>query len=175
MLEIDKSAQIVLDIGCGIRPQTLFVPQVHICADPHKEYLEHLPLSNDRVWILLNCDWAQALQVLFSPIDTVFLLDVIEHLDKAEGLWLLSLTQERVRKQIIIYTPHGYLEQKHPDGKDAWGFNGGKWQEHKSGWTTEDFGAGWVTNVLGGIIRADNKGTPLSPPRDALEAVFTKG
>ncbi len=33
---------IVLDIGCGIRPQEFFKPEVHICCEPCDEYVRVL-------------------------------------------------------------------------------------------------------------------------------------
>jgi len=32
----------VLDIGSGIKPQDFFEPRVHVCVDPHLQYLIHL-------------------------------------------------------------------------------------------------------------------------------------
>jgi hypothetical protein len=66
-------------------------------------------------------------------------VDIIEHLEKDEGMKLLKCTENIARSQVVIFTPYGILPQSHPDGKDAWGLNGCDWQQHKSGWLPEDF------------------------------------
>lgn len=143
-----KQAKLVLDIGCGIRPQKYIHPETHICWEPFAQYLEHLQTSlagdTGTQYIYVKGGWAEAVKMLLpQSIDTIFLLDVVEHLDKAKGLKLLERTKRIARQQIVIYTPLGFLPQHSPDGKDLWGLNGGVWQEHKSGWVPEDFDAKW--------------------------------
>jgi len=41
------SVEVVLDIGCGINPQSFIRPQVHICCDPYQEYVTHLQQKVD--------------------------------------------------------------------------------------------------------------------------------
>jgi cyclopropane fatty-acyl-phospholipid synthase-like methyltransferase len=127
----------VLDIGCGIRPQFFIRPNVHVCCEPYKEYIDILrrTINEDRHYIILKASWADAVRMFpeFS-VDTVFLIDVIEHLGKEEGKTLLEQTIKLARKQVVIFTPLGFFPQSHTDGKDRWGLNGGAWQEHKSGW-----------------------------------------
>ncbi|OJI07232.1 MAG: hypothetical protein COX02_01850 [Candidatus Vogelbacteria bacterium CG22_combo_CG10-13_8_21_14_all_37_9] len=36
------TTNIVLDIGCGINPQQMIIPEVNICCEPFQEYLDHL-------------------------------------------------------------------------------------------------------------------------------------
>ena len=138
----------VLDIGCGIVPQRYVRSLIHICCEPHKEYLQKLQDklkdTHDRNYLFVNATWQEAVR-LFPPksVDTVFLLDVIEHLKKSEAKKLINQTEKIARRQIIIFTPLGFASQHSKGGKDAWGLGGGTWQEHKSGWQPEDFGDGW--------------------------------
>ena len=173
-----QPADIVLDIGCGIRPQQMVIPNVHICCDPHGQYLEHLhhtsKLKEDRLYIFVQATWAEAVK-LFLPqsVDTVFLLDVIEHVEKAEGKQLLHLTEPIARRQVVVFTPLGFVPQEHPDGKDAWGLNGGEWQRHRSGWSFEDFEDGWEIFASKDFHLTDNTGNQLAAPYGAFWAIKT--
>jgi hypothetical protein len=91
-----KDADVVLDIGCGIMPQPYITPKVHICCEPFEHYVEVLQErfkgELDRTYVVLNATWAEAIRI-FHPksVDAVFLVDVVEHLKKEEGLQLLKL------------------------------------------------------------------------------------
>ncbi len=171
-----KQADIILDIGCGILPQNMIQPQVHICCEPFEQYVEHLKkkIENEqsRYYVVINASWADAVRLFPSKsVDTVFLLDVIEHLEKNEATQLLKATEDIAKKQIAIYTPLGFVPQTHLDGKDAWGLDGGKWQEHKSGWTPEEFDISWDVYVAKEFHFKDNLGKPHEKPFGALWAV----
>ncbi len=170
----------LLDIGCGIKPQNLVVPKVHICCEPYSEYVENLQQNvnalTDRSFLILQATWAEAVRV-FPPksVDTIYLADVIEHLDKEEGAQLLRETEKIARRQIAIFTPYGFMPQCHPDGVDAWGMNGGDWQEHKSGWLPEDFGPGWDFYACKDFHPNDHSGRPFEKPYGAFWAVRNMG
>jgi SAM-dependent methyltransferase len=63
--------------------------------------------------------------------DCVVALDVIEHLDRADGLRLLESMETIAGKKVVVFTPNGFLPQ--PPAVDN------PHQEHLSGWTTDDF------------------------------------
>ncbi len=133
-----------LDIGCGIGPQTLQRPtRVHHLAEPHQPYLDRAIPKRIMPGDIHAVDWAGALALYKEDsIDTVFLLDVIEHLEKSEGERLLPLTLKIARKMIVIFTPFGFLPQHVEEGEpDGWGMvtGGASLQEHRSGWLPEDF------------------------------------
>lgn len=67
-----------------------------------------------------------------TSVDTVLLVDVIEHLEKEEALDLLSKTFSIASQQVVVFTPLGFFEQDNTDGIDAWGLHGGEWQTHRS-------------------------------------------
>jgi hypothetical protein len=128
----------ILDIGPGIRPQPFFRAEKHICVEPHYEYGKVLEGKGYIVWT------STAVEGLLDidRVDTIFMLDVIEHMEKKTGENVLELAKKK-SDQIVVFTPMGFKEQSYKEGeKDAWGMNGARWQTHKSGWTPEDF-KGW--------------------------------
>lgn len=173
-----EHTSVVLDIGCGIQPQRYVLPQVHICCEPFSQYIEVLQEKirheNDRTYVVLNSTWSDAVNLFpAKSVDTVFLNDVIEHLEKDEALALLAATERIARRQMAVFTPLGFMPQQHPDGKDAWGLDGGSWQEHKSGWQPEDFDASWDIYASKVFHLTDSMGTVLDQPFGALWAIKT--
>jgi len=171
-------AGVLVDIGCGIRPQRLVTPVVHVCCEPFADYARRLQdeviSSSERTFLVLGLTWKQALDVLpEKSVDSVFLLDVIEHLEKEEGAELLRRTERLARRQVVLFTPLGFVPQVHPDGIDAWGMRGGAWQEHKSGWNPEDFDESWEILASRAFHTTDSLGKPLAEPAGAFFAVKT--
>ncbi|PKM92138.1 MAG: SAM-dependent methyltransferase [Euryarchaeota archaeon HGW-Euryarchaeota-1] len=69
-----------------------------------------------------------------NSFDCVVALDLIEHLEKEEGLKLISMMEKIAKKKVIIFTPNGFLPQgEHFENK---------WQIHKSGWDVEEMQEG---------------------------------
>ncbi len=177
-------ANIILDVGCGIRPQSYGRTFIHICIDAHTQYLNVLKksirkrsqLKGRMKYLFLNKTTEQIVDHFPEKIvDSIFLLDVIEHLDKKHGIELIQAFDKISRHQIVIFTPFGFVEQEHPDGKDAWGLDGGRWQQHRSGWTPDDFDESWEFIVCENFHEADNKGEKHAEPVGAFFAIKTKG
>ena len=166
---------IVLDIGCGIYPQEFNKCKVHICCEPFAQYIEYLILNNssaDTLFLYYNYRWDEIINIVREKsIDSIFLIDVIEHIEKEKGIELLTLSQKIAKKQIVIFTPLGFISQKSKDGKDCWGLDGGKWQEHCSGWYPEDFDDSW--EILASIANhfRDNLGRSYEKPFGAFWAI----
>ncbi|NCC70536.1 class I SAM-dependent methyltransferase [bacterium] len=170
---------IILDIGCGIRPQNFITPIIHICAEPFEQYIKKLQeLSEstiDRSYLIIKSSWEDIIKIMpENSVDTIFLLDVIEHINKNKGKNLLKETEKIARKQIIIFTPLGFLPQVSNNGKDAWGMDGGKWQEHKSGWVPEDFDNSWEIYASKEYHFFDHSGNKYQNPYGAFYAIKTK-
>jgi hypothetical protein len=137
-----KHGGLVVDFGCGIRPQQIVRASAVICVEPFGEYVEVLRAGHHFVMQMTAEEFLKAT----AEYDTAVLLDVIEHLEKDAGLRLIEALKSRFR-QIVIFTPLGFYEQSYEDGdKDAWGMNGMEWQTHRSGWTPEEF-PGWKIEV----------------------------
>ena len=137
---------VVLDIGSGIYPfnHISFVPKLQIIIEPYSEYVDILKkvFMEDSYVLIFKAEALHVLSLLTeNSIDSVFAIDVIEHMDKNSGRELIAELERVTRSQIIIFTPLGFVPQHvSPDKKDRWGLNGGEFQEHLSGWTPEDFG-----------------------------------
>jgi 2-polyprenyl-3-methyl-5-hydroxy-6-metoxy-1,4-benzoquinol methylase len=65
-----------------------------------------------------------------NSYDCVLLNDVIEHLEKEDGLKLIRMLEKIAKKHVIIFTPNGFVPQEP--------FEGNPWQEHKSGWSVKE-------------------------------------
>ncbi len=141
-------ARVVLDIGCGIRPQTLIWPDLHICVEVHDEYVKYL---QERCWgspryMVMHSSWNDALRIMPSKsVDTVFALDFIKHLTKGDGFDFIAQAERIARRQVVLFTPSGAFPQSYEDGDetDNWGMHGGYWRTFRSDWTPEDFPTGW--------------------------------
>ncbi len=143
-----KQTDIVLDVGSGINPQKYIKPVVHICAEPYEQYADHLISkvgNKNRFFIVLKQKWDEVVKTIPKNwVDTLITLDVIEHIEKKEWVQLLKDSIKIVRKQVVIFTPYGFMPQEVPEWmKDAWWLDWAEWQKHKSWWTEKDFWKWW--------------------------------
>ena len=149
--DLIKETEIILDVGCGIVPINYFRPKLHIMVEPWKEYADILSCrhGDDKSVLIIKLGALEALSALQTrSIDSIFLIDVIEHLDKDTGLKVIEEIERVARQQAVIFTPLGFMPQHvESEEKDAWGLSGGEMQEHKSGWLPNDFGSGWQFHV----------------------------
>jgi hypothetical protein len=170
-----EPADIVLDIGPGIYPINYFVPRVHILVEPHEEYVNILQerFQDHKNFLVLKGFAIEALRLLpDDSVDSAFLIDVIEHLEKQDGFEILGELDRVTRKQIIVFTPLGFMPQHvEIDKKDRWGFHGGDFQEHKSGWLPEDFNSEWKKLVCQNYHVHDDNGKPFDKPFGAFYAI----
>ena len=170
-----QHVDVVLDIGCGIRPQTFFRPRLHICCEPHPEYAQILRnyYAGISDVVILQGTAQEIMKVMpDDSIDSVFLIDFIEHLEKKEGRQFLLACERIARKQIVLFTPLGFMPQEYEDSDvDAWGFHGGEWQVHKSGWTPDDFDESWNIFASRNYHTISGQGEPLNPPFGAFWAI----
>lgn len=169
-----RPARVLLDIGPGIQPQTLVACETHLCVEPYFEYSEILTREHPECTVI-SATWAEAIALLpTGSVDTVVLLDVIEHLEKDEGRRLLDATVALARSQVVVFTPLGFAPQGADEDTDAWGLGGTEWQIHRSGWLPEDFPE-WNVLVCEKYRTTDAYGRSLDKPMGVLLAVLDVG
>lgn len=170
-----KKTEVVLDIGCGIRPMNYFRPKLHVMVEPWQEYSDILAYrhADDKSVIILRSGALNALrQLAGNAVDSIFLLDVIEHLDKNEGRLVLQESERVAREQIVLFTPLGFMPQHlENDGSDGWGLSGLTVQEHRSGWDRKDFSKLWTLYICEEFHAVDHKGRPLEQKNGAFFAI----
>ena len=169
--ELIKTPHSLLDIGCGIRPQNLVKPSVHICIEPFQEYIDKL----DKNKYIIIKGMSENVLNLFenNNIDTIVLSDVIEHMEKNVGENVLKEVERIASKQIILFTPYGYLKQEENGELDAWGMHGVELQKHRSGWTENDFDDNWNIYIIDDFHTMNNIGIKYDSPKAAIYAIKT--
>ncbi len=170
-----KETEVVIDIGCGIVPMSFFRPKIHFMIEPWLEYSRILAYryAGDKGVIIVQTGALEALKILSdNSVDSVFLLDVIEHLEKEEGKKVIAECERVAREQIVIFTPYGYMSQ-HMDKEqpDGWGLGGITVQEHRSGWEPQDFENTWSFYICNDFHATDFKGETLPRAHGAFYAV----
>lgn len=164
---------IVADIGCGIVPMNYFRPQLHIMIDPWKEYTDILSYRyrDDKSIMILNSGALETLKMLSdNAVDSIFMLDIIEHVNKEEGKEIIKECERVAGQQIILFTSLGFLPQEVCD-KDAWGLSGISVQQHRSGWEPKDFSDAWDFYICNTYHRVDYKNDMLPEPHGAFFAI----
>jgi len=155
-----RSFASVIDVGPGIRPQTVVKAVVTQMWEPHGTYVDRLRQDYPRAfesqaYRVDQVDWAQGLTELEARLnegepkpDLLIALDVIEHLDKDAGLECLLRSMALV-DHVLLYTPYGFHPQEQiGHAKDPWGLDGMVWQEHRCGWIPEDLPRGGEWEIL---------------------------
>lgn len=128
--KLDRSAQSCLDVGCG-RGAFKFIQSFYSVGCDIS--LSSLIKAREKGYYddLVRCD---VRHLPFKPksFDTVICVEVVEHLNKSEGLELLRQMEEIASRQVIIMTPWGYFSMKERED-DAY-------LTHHSGWLPQEFG-----------------------------------
>ena len=152
-----EPVETLMDIGCGNNPQKFIeVYRRHITVDPAFSKLPGMYFHINGTWQNAGMDYLKN-----HWVDTVVLMDVVEHLEKKEAVRLLKETQKHI-KQIVVFTPLGFMEQ---DDKEN------HWNCHKSAWYPQDF-PGWRVEVFEHFHWCDFKGRELPEPNGAILAVW---
>lgn len=120
-----------IDLGCGPHSFTAILPDDidSVGIDIFDEYLEESKKREIHKRYIKGD--LKTLNLKDKTFDAAILLDVIEHLEREQGLNLLHRAEKWARKKILIYTPNEFTDQ-YPYDKNPY-------QLHKSGWNVKDF------------------------------------
>jgi ubiquinone/menaquinone biosynthesis C-methylase UbiE len=133
--QIPVKADSIVDVGCGRGIIGALVriyrnPKRIVGIDAFRPYLDFCR-RHDFYDELYDYDLRQIpLPFIDKEFDVATCIEVIEHLPKISGIYLLN-ELERIAKKIIITTPNGPLPQKALDGNP--------FQKHLSCWYVKDF------------------------------------
>jgi SAM-dependent methyltransferase len=146
---IDRNPEEFLDIGCGtgsvVRELLAVGPRLRgsymIGADI---WLPYLKIAKKVFHDTVRCD-ARRLPFRAKSLDLILSSDVLEHLEKSEGMTFLGAIEKIARRQVFVFTPVGHnlktsLEDMNP------------WQKHKSGWSVAEFRSrGYQVRGMSGV------------------------
>ena len=130
----NKKSIIVLDVGCGTANQMYYLRMngykgfsvgIDIFIPYITESKKHL-VHNE--YIL--CD-ARYLPFRENSFDTVISFEMIEHLEKSDGINLILTIEKLAKKQVMVSTVTDFQPQD--------SFDENIFQEHKSAWYPEEF------------------------------------
>lgn len=125
----------VLDVACGLSLRSKFIPtSIRVGVDIYEEYFKHI--EADVPYVVVKHD-VRLLHKIFPPksFDLVIALDIVEHLHKADALYMIKQCEAIARKAVVIETPLGFI----PQNIDILGHGGHEYQTHHSGWTVKEF------------------------------------
>jgi len=133
----------VLDVGPGMNPSLRWHTERYVAIEPHWEYADYVSSLGHQV---LQGPAIEILPFVHS-VDQILIIDVIEHMERGEGIEVIKLAMERATKRVVVFTPLGFMKQSfETDQPDPYGMQGQYWQTHRSGWTPDDF-PGWNIGV----------------------------
>lgn len=132
----------VLDFGCGIMPATggRLAVKRHVGVDSFQPYLDVIGPPA----ILARLPEATK---LFddNSFDMVLLLDVVEHLSKADAIATIIDSERIARREVIVFTPQGFVPQA---GWGAWDMPHNEDQAHLCGFNLSELEqAGYVCSL----------------------------
>jgi len=124
-----RKCKSVLDLGCG------YNSPIQYCKIPFSvgvELFEPYLEESKRKGIHNQYLKADIREIEFKPksFDAVLAIEVLEHLQKEEGLDLIKKMEKWAKKKIVITTPNGYLWQADADDNPL--------QKHQSGWSAKE-------------------------------------
>ena len=129
-----KDCDSILDIGCG--PNSIirkFQFKYSVGLEGYAPSAE-MAQKNKTHHEIKKGDIKELDKIFASEtFDACIALDVIEHLPKEMGYWLIQQMKNIAKKKVIIFTPNGFLPQKNQKHDEL--------QEHLSGWDTKEMQA----------------------------------
>jgi SAM-dependent methyltransferase len=126
----DKAS--LLDVGCGKGEPMKFINRRRqlftVGIDIFETALREAQMQGSHNEYVLGD--VRKLPFRQKSFDIVLCMEILEHLERAEGFALLQALEEIARRQVIVTTPVGLYKQ------DA--FDGNPYQVHKSVWSPQE-------------------------------------
>ena len=163
-----STTQMVVDLGCGVRPNFFLGQDVTVCVELFSPYLNYLKdtHSGEEIITIKEDVLTFLKRQPARSIETIVVTDLIEHLSKNEGYSLIQEIERTVKKQALVVTPKGFMPQHVEELDDeGWGFTGNILQNHVSGWEIDDF-QNWE------VLVCENYYTEVEHPEGVLGCVF---
>lgn len=126
-----RSQWTVVDVGCGCNSLLSDIKKGPLMVGLER-YRPYVTGGKDVHDYYVIGD-AKAIPFKSGSFDCAAASEVIEHLEKKDGVRMLSEMERVARKKIILTTPNGFLPV--PEDKDNPG------EKHLSGWTVEELKA----------------------------------
>lgn len=127
----------VMDVGSGM---AAYHGKLHALTDGNMALLDaHAPyMAAHKIpegIVQYVGDLRRVLPTIRScAFDAVLAIDLIEHLDKGDGIEALGEWKRIADQRVIVFTPEGFM----PQDTDHYGLGAEHWQTHRSGWSVED-------------------------------------
>ncbi|MGQ4875108.1 MAG: class I SAM-dependent methyltransferase [Promethearchaeia archaeon] len=128
-----KDCESILDLGCGNNSilSRIKKKKFSVGIDIFEKYIEIS--KKKKIHDKYFCYDILKIDEIINPksFDCILLIDVIEHLEKKDGLKLILKMNQIAKKKIIITTPNGFLPQRE--------YHQNPYQIHRSGWDIKTF------------------------------------
>ena len=135
--ESTKNGETLLDLCCGIGLGLEGVEATEVTAvDIHQAYLDKVHERCPKAKLVCSDALSYVQKAEDKSIDVVALIDCVEHMTKEVGLSVIRHAKRIARKEVLLFTPEGYLKN---EPHNAWGVEGGdEYQKHLSGWEVKE-------------------------------------
>jgi 2-polyprenyl-3-methyl-5-hydroxy-6-metoxy-1,4-benzoquinol methylase len=125
-----NKALTILDIGCGYNSNIQYCDSKYsIGVDNFIDYInksKNKKIHNEYIQKdITELDFPEKF------VDIVYCSEVIEHLNKEDGLRLIKNMEKWAKRKVIITTPNGFVEQEE--------YHNNPYQKHLSGWDYKNF------------------------------------
>ena len=127
-----EGATSIMDIGCGPNSVIQFSPcKFRMGIDIYQPYLDAAFLKHTHdIYVQGDITKLAAKPKNPKSFDVVLASEVLEHLDKHDGLALLARMEQWAIHKVIIKVPNGYIAQP--------AFDGNQYQAHRSAWYEDE-------------------------------------